>query len=307
MLDVGTSVKNYTIVEHVGAGAYGEVYYVFNSVDSKMYAMKVESNDITKTKLGGEVLIYKKLNSAYFPHIYKCGRGPGVRYAVFEALGVSISTILKSGYKLSYEQFYCIATESLKALKEFHSMGMIHNDVKPGNFCLRPRSDVPLVLVDMGGSCYYKDPETNERYPIETQMGITYTKKYVSYNADKKQMFGPADDMYSWFLMMVDIFKRKLPWDKISDLDEICKIKRDISPKKLCRRLPDNFVKIYNLIISLKYEDDVDYNLIQKLLDSSKIGLKFVKAKSVWKGLMKEFSKEMYMVPEVTIQSTDYC
>lgn len=299
-------VKNYTLVKPAGSGAYGHVYYVYNNEDDKIYAMKVESTELTETKLGLEVLIMKTLRSPYFPQIYHCGRTPDSRFAVMEALGPNLAAVLRTHSKFRFEYSYVIASETLKIVKELHSLGIVHNDIKPSNFVLRPYSDVPLVLLDFGGAYKYINPDTNEIYPIDAPCTCTVTRKYASTNVRKKIRLSPRDDMYSWFISLIEIFYGKVPWDPLSDKSDTDRMKSKIDPRKLCKGMPQNFLKIYNMIEPLNYEDKVDYDAIQNLLKTSRDDLKGVNHKLIWKLIMKEFSKEMSLVPRETIQSTSY-
>lgn len=303
MLEVGSALCGITIIQRAGSGGYGEVYFGHSASDGRIYAIKVESVDSKKQALANEAIILRSLNSPYFPRVYKCSKTKDFKFISMEALGVSVSKILRESRTICYETMYVIASEALKVIRQLHTFGIVHNDIKPSNFVLRPRSNAPLCLLDFGGAYYYMDPETKKRYQMSENKRNSRTLLYASPNSHKKKMLGPRDDLYSWFIMLLEMFGGKIPWGYEEDKNKILAMKLEVKAKELCSKMPHTFNKIYDLIISYEYEDEINYDLIQNLLDNAKLGFRFVNKKKVRKKLMNQFDKEMYFVPFDTIQA----
>lgn len=73
---------------------------------------------------------------------------------VMDVLGPSLWDVWNSqGQIMSSEMVACIAVEAVHILKDLHSKGYVHGDVKPENFLLgqpTTANEKKLFLVDLG-------------------------------------------------------------------------------------------------------------------------------------------------------------
>lgn len=306
VVPLGARIGDFTVVQHAGHGGYGEVYYVFSQKQQKMFAMKLEMNDIKSPALEREANHLHYMRNAYFPKLYDAGRSKKFKYCIIEALGCSVGKIMKISHPLPIAEAYVISREMLLAIKELHAYQIVHNDIKASNFLLRPRSDRHLCLIDLGIAYHYIDPKTNERYPLSRTKEGYGTFKYSSPNAHYKLRLAPRDDLYSWFYTIIEMFGGRLPWKHTEDKSEILKSKIAATTQELCKGLPSNFRRIYDMIKSYEFDSECDYSTILDLLDSAKISFRRLDKNRVWNHIMDKYKKEMYFVPQDTIQSSSY-
>src|SRR5262245_37271676 len=66
----------------------------------------------------------------------------GMHYLVMEFLeGETLEDVLKSRGKLPFREAVHVLTQALLGLEHLHELGMIHRDIKPGNFMLVPEDE----------------------------------------------------------------------------------------------------------------------------------------------------------------------
>jgi hypothetical protein len=77
--------------------------------------------------------------------------------------------------------------------------------------------------------------------------------------------------------MLIYLAKKYLPWEKAANLtnvkllkryEEVLKIKNFISPKYLCKGLPEEFEFFIKYCKNLEFEQDPDYNYLRSLFTS---------------------------------------
>ena len=126
-----------TIIRHLGAGGFGDVFLV--SVAGKEYALKV-GIDITRgseqiSSIQNEVHMYGLLGqNTPHPNLIQSfpidfPLGPAV---LLELGQETLDSKIKSG-NLSFEQIIEIMRQILSAVKFLHSISISHNDLKPDN------------------------------------------------------------------------------------------------------------------------------------------------------------------------------
>lgn len=260
-------VGKYLVLDYIEHGMSGEVYYVRDTTDCKIYAMKLELKETVPSTLGNEIELIKKLNNSRFPRFHDSGETEKYTYLVEEALGISLYSFMKPGKKLSMKSAVLISKESLKCLKELHMNGIVHNDFKPSNICFRPMSNTQMALIDLGFSYHYKDTESNDLLPKEKFNKAYGTAKYCSVNAHKGYRCFPVDDLFSWFYVTLELLGKKLPWKRTSDPAKVFKIKSRTRGKDLCLGLSRHMIEIYDLISTYDHFSDIDYEAILALLD----------------------------------------
>lgn len=149
----GTTLKQYRILEQIGAGGMGVVYRAHDERLQRDVAIKV----LVKGSLGDvdaqkrareEALALSKLNHPNITTIFDFDQLNGVDFVVLELIpGVSLDTKL-AGEKLSTEEIVDLGVQLAHGLAAAHEHHVIHCDLKPGNIRITP--DGRLKILDFG-------------------------------------------------------------------------------------------------------------------------------------------------------------
>ena len=171
----------YEIKEFLGCGTFGHVFKCFDFKRNLNVAVKIIRNKTVYRKAGdleNKILhelanadpndlncIVKKLRSFEFRN-HLC--------LVFELLSLNLYQFLhKNEFKgLSLALIRRISVQLFMALKTFHSVGIIHCDLKPDNILLKFENKSSIKVIDFGSACqsgnkvydyiqsrYYRAPE----------------------------------------------------------------------------------------------------------------------------------------------------
>ena len=141
--------------------------------------------------------------------------GNTVYYLTMERLGPSIDCLhdeFQNGF--SKETFYWFAAESLKRIRDIHSVGILHRDIKPDNFAVDDCFKNTLYIFDFGLSYYYK--KENNKNNAKSIIG---TLRYASKNShnnsiNESHSVSCKDDLESYLYMMMYLYHNDLPWIK---------------------------------------------------------------------------------------------
>jgi serine/threonine-protein kinase len=153
--DAGQSrwVWPFELIQQIGEGGMGVVYRARYVVNNRMVAVKMLPADVTdKTALARferEMAVLKDLRH---PNIVRCFGGACEDKQRFYAMelveGGSLEDVLQQRGRLPWEQVVEYALQMCAALECSHRHGVIHRDVKPGNFLIA--SNGQLKLSDFG-------------------------------------------------------------------------------------------------------------------------------------------------------------
>lgn len=287
----GTMIDDFEIIKIVGSGGYGDCYAVRDTLDDKIYAMKIEYNNQNRLYLHTETKIMRIYQSSpYFPKIHAEGVTDTFRYLVMELFGPSLSMARRILPEHRYRAYSVLrlSLEMLNCIYEYHQQGYTHRDIKPGNFLIRPSRDAPLVLIDYGLSIPYMKDGRHIRFREE--VGFTGTCRYASLHAHEGMELSRRDDIISWFYSVVELIDGQLPWPGSQDRVLTAHLKRTTSARKLCSRLPEEFVKIYSYALKIKFEEEPDYKYIAKQI-----------VKAMKNGQFDSFAFDWESVPEERI------
>lgn len=301
ILSKGTKVNDtYTIKKHIGHGGYGEIYTVLNNNDNQLYAMKTEMKSQKKQGLEGEVAFFEKLqDSPYFPKIITSGETHQYRYLIMELLGPSLSQVCKvlPNERISKHTVTFISKAMLKAIEDCHKHGIIHRDIKPANFLIRPDQDYPIALIDFGLSRQYYDSD-GQPFPPRDHPGFIGTCCFASLNAQRGEELSKRDDLISWIYSLVCLADY-LPWPGRRNRAKTKEIKERIQPAKLLRKLPRQFIEIYDDINRLSFYDEPNYQRYYDLIDEAYSQLGGHKKKLDWEKVSPHEISKVSEIPLV--------
>lgn len=265
----GSKLGDFVIKELIGVGGYGQIYDVVESSTDLHRAMKIEFFDAEKQGMKLEVKILKKLQgTCLFPELFMCGRTDSFRFFVMELLGPSVSAVRSALKSKCYSRYTYlrIAYHSLRCIKAMHKRGVLHRDIKPGNFLIRPDRRNPVALIDFGLSCSYISKRTGEHRRPRDDAGFTGTFRYASLHAHHQMELSRRDDLISWFYSLTELALGHTPWPGSDNRAKTIKMKEQMTAEELCKPFPREFVRIWNSINNLGYEEEPNYKLIKELL-----------------------------------------
>ena len=268
ILETGSIIGHYEVIALLGQGGYGDIYLVHFLNKTEKYALKCENLKSNKQGLQIEHNFLLSLqDSKCFPRIYDFGKTPQFLYIVMEVLGPSISNTRRQlpHHYFSLSTALRLGIFMIKCLQQFHNHGLVHRDVKPGNFLLRPNYKNPVTLIDFGLSRKFINPETLEPYPERKKCGFRGTSKYASITAHEEHDLCWRDDLISLMYSLVEMIRGKLPWSDRRDLDEVYQYKKIMPPEDLFVDLPPCFLEIWNHLQTLRFADPPDYQMMISL------------------------------------------
>ncbi|OHT04415.1 CK1 family protein kinase [Tritrichomonas foetus] len=280
----GTLIGEFEVFRIIGEGGYGQIYEVIQQRTNVHYGMKVEYLSSHNKGLRKEIEIMRDVQiSCEFPEFITSGHTKTFRYLIMELLGPSLSQLCKilPTRTLSRYTLLHLGIHMIHCIQALHEMGYIHRDVKPGNFLIRPMRVHPICFIDFGLARKYVT-DTGAHKPPRKHPGYTGTYRFASLNAHEETELSRRDDLFSWFYSMVELADGRLPWPPSDGKKITIQIKKEIAPEELSRMLTPEFVEIYKMINSLKYEDEPDYNGIVKLLQTAIKNQNFTQHKYDW-------------------------
>lgn len=143
----------FELLEQIGKGGMGVVYKARYVKNDRMFAVKLVSLDVdnptTLARFEREMAILKNLKH---PNIVRCFGGQCDNKQRFYAMelveGGTLRRLLKKESPLRWDRAVELAIQMCAGLGYAHDQGVVHRDVKPGNFLLTEKGQ--LKLADFG-------------------------------------------------------------------------------------------------------------------------------------------------------------
>ncbi|EAY14673.1 CK1 family protein kinase [Trichomonas vaginalis G3] len=266
-------INGYIVEKTIGRGAFGRIVKVTkNNNDGKEYALKIPKKGKERSLVTERKFLEKLQGSPYFPKIIDYREGyEKNNYLAMELLGPSLGKVkdVAPCHRLSLSTSIRVGIEMLRSIRAFHKLGFIHRDIKPDNFLVRGSRMYPIVLIDYGISRRYLDAETGRPIPPRPFVGFVGTMKYASINAHEGRELGRRDDLYSWFVSLLVIMTDHVPWKTNRNNKIMAQTKKITNIEKFCLKLPKQLVKIYYIIMRMKFGDEPKYDLLIAFLNEA--------------------------------------
>lgn len=214
----GDMIDKYKILSILGKGATSVVYKALNTIIKKEVSLKVLSPQLlAQDPASADVFLEEAVNASKFVHqnsikILDANRGDNYTYIVMEYIeGKTLEQILKDHGKLSVKSSVKVALEVCKVLEVATTIGMVHQDIKPGNIMITNKGEVKLA--DFGLARVVNEPSK-----YQTISGKIYgTPYYMSPEAFvEPEKIDYRSDMYSLGCSLYHSLTGILPFETTS-------------------------------------------------------------------------------------------
>ena len=194
----------------IGAGSFGQVYYVRDTANGIQRVCKVEPTDETDphVPLWWEVKrIHELRGKAQVPEIHHVGPWTGqtgnkLNIAVITLLGKDLEKRFNDcKRKFNLATVLHIAKQMFQTIEVVHEHRFMHRDIKPDNIMTgyQPSELRKIYLCDFGMAKYWvtnrRDEECREHIPFIEGKGMCGTVRYVGVNTHKGFQQCRGDDM----------------------------------------------------------------------------------------------------------------
>ena len=246
-------------------------------------------------RLKNEYIIYKELEGIKrIPKVYTVSEQGNYNILITELLGQSLKTLMKYvGEKFSLATTLKIGVQVLDIIKEIHKKGIVLRYLKPGNMVIGEDKNKDFIyLIDFEISKKYLI--NGEHIPYRNNIDVRGNRDYISINTHNGIEISRRDDIESLGYNLIYFMKGELPWRKERDSKSILEKKINTSLDELCKGLPEEFKVFIKYSRELEFEQEPDYNYLNKLLltVAKKNGINIDKSKYDWEIKDEEMKKE---------------
>ena len=261
----------YKITSKLGEGSFGKIFKGINVNSDEEVAVKIEKSS-DSSLLKTEAKIYKLLeNTIGVPRLRSYGQEGNFNYMVMDLLGSSLEELrISCGGKLSLKSVLAIGIQLLKRIESIHEEGIIHRDIKPDNFLIKPETNM-VYMIDFGLARRYLNKK-EQHITLNQGRKLTGTARYASVNVHLGLTPSRRDDLESIAYVMLYLLNGKLPWqaikcsDKEKRYEQIGKEKLNSVPWTHFETSPGEFILFLKYCRGLDFDEDPDYNYLRNLL-----------------------------------------
>ena len=256
----------YKLIEELGEGAFGKIYVGKNINTDEKVAVKLQTDE-GSILLRNEARIYNLLRDVKgVPRLKIFGKENGINYMVMQLLG---KTVISNN---NLNDVINIGIQIINIIRDIHSRGVIHRDIKPDNILYSLNTKEQIYLIDFGLSLCYKD--NNGRHISQrNSREIVGSINFISVNIHKGISPSRRDDIISIYYVLVYLIVGDLPWNinkmketKIEKMyNNVFKMKQNINLLSKYG-IHENIYKMYEHCLELNYSDEPDYDYLCRLL-----------------------------------------
>lgn len=272
----------YHVDTEISNGSFGRVY-VCRDEKNRKYALKYPIKQTTvNDTFQNEVNIYNHLRTElhkYSPPVLYIPRYRIIKYQkktliLNELLGDTIDkrykSLLSKHQGLPLRELVLLTIQLISCIKFIHTLGIIHQDLKPENFLFGTgETNDQIFCIDFGLSKIYL--KNKSHVPFELINHFRGTVRYAPLSAHKCESQSRKDDLESLGYIFVYLFNGKLPWQDIKERDKKKKKKlvenrkENISLLDLTHGMPREYYMYMEYVKNLEYDEKPDYSTLKKM------------------------------------------
>lgn len=249
--DVGTIVLNkYRLIEEIGRGGMGVIHLAEDIRLGRQVAIKElvlnrtiqgkERDDII-SRFQREARTTSTLNHPNIVTIFDVGEDARRHFIAMEYLpGRTLKDFLEENHNFMLDEIIDIFIQVASALDHAHSKGVIHRDIKPDNVKVLQDQIVKIMDFGIAGLESRNSNLTQDGTILGTIAYISPEQLYNSKNVTVRA------DLFSYGVMMYEMFTHKLPFDAETVGATIMQImgEQPEAPSKINPRIPERVEKI---------------------------------------------------------------
>ena len=209
-------LRGYDIKQLIGMGGMSSVYLAVRQSDGMQVAIKtlkpkLLTDDIIIDRFIQEYQIAKRVNHKNIVRLYEQQFQDDFAYIAMSYLpGASLKSVLKNS--IGPRQAVRYALDLASALMGLHEAGIIHRDIKPGNFHFNQHHR--LVLIDFGVSKQLKEDTglTQHGAPVGTPLFMS-PEQILGGEVDERT------DLYSLGVILYKMLTGRYPFKAINAID----------------------------------------------------------------------------------------
>ena len=253
---VGRTVKQYEIVEQLGAGGMGLVYRARDSTLNRSVALKFLAHHLLQSESARqrfyqEARMISSLSHPNIAVIYEIGEEDGAPYLALEYLpGGTLQSRLQAsarqGFPLSTNDALRTAEALFEGLGHAHRKGMMHRDIKPAN--LMYDGEGLLKITDFGLAKLIEGPSMTR---ADVRIG---TLAYMSPEQIEGQPLDARSDLFSAGIVCYEMLAGIPPFSGPTEAATLRKI-LDTPPEPLEVLRPDVPPQAAGIVIRLLEKD----------------------------------------------------
>ena len=253
--------KRYRIQRTLGEGGFGAVYEALDPTVGRRVALKVLHpdrvdgySDTLRERFRREAAAVANLRDPHTVTLLDYGESDeGLLFLVFEFVdGVSLDVVLRGG-PLEPAVAVEIARQILQSLREAHSMGTLHRDVKPANVIVYEYMGDPYraKLVDFGLARHQFGRNENR---VTTQGEVLGTARYVAPEIYLAREPSPATDLFGVGLVLYEMLIGR-PANPLENSMEIATTQASASEFAIPETIPDTLRQLLRQLLRKKPEE----------------------------------------------------
>lgn len=215
MVDVGTEINHYLVIEHVGRGGMADVWSARDRKLNRTVAIKTIARDLgapgsePAALFQREAQMIARLEHPNILPVYDYGEHDGQLYIVMRYVtGGSLETLIAQG-PLEIEEALRIGRVMASALDYAHANQVVHLDIKPSN-----------ILLDSSGAPYLADfglATVMEQSGRAANPGYG-TLLYMAPEQLTSEALDHRADIYSFTILIFHMLTGELPFDATTSL-----------------------------------------------------------------------------------------
>lgn len=255
--------KRYDIIQKLGQGTWSKVYLAYDKIMKRSVAIKklTERDAYAIQRFQREQEITARFSHSRIVRVYDFQEAAGDEYFIIAEYieGGSLKNRLEQPEgALPVIQTLEMAIDICRALEAVHDMGIIHNDLKPGNVLLAQEEGELLVKLSDFGSATQRGTEAKYG-PLPTGL-YSGTFVYSSPELIRQEICDGRSDLYSLGILLYEMLVGEVPFPFTGELHELFQDhfeKDPVPPSKrrpgFCREVNEVVLKALSKLPDMRY------------------------------------------------------